>query len=85
MRVKVERIDGHLAPICAGMSRMDLAFDANTALLTMTCSSCGRQTLRRLVEGDAFKVNHRKRCRLEATMRQLKAHPELGRPVVIVL
>ena len=87
MRVTVERIDGHLASICAGSSRMDLEFDPGTGLLTMACPFCGRRTLRYLVEGDAFEVNHRKSCRLERTMRRLKAHPERGRhgPVVIVL
>jgi len=86
MRVKVDRIDGHLVPICAGMSRMDLAFDANTGVLTMACPFCGKRTLRYLVEGDEFKVNHRRTCRLEQIMRRIKAHPELaGPPVVIIL
>ena len=86
MRVTVERIDGHLAPICAGASRMHVGFDPDTVLLTMTCPFCGKRTLRNLVEGDAFEVNHRRSCRLEQIMRRLKAHPELaGPPVVIVL
>ena len=86
MRVKVDRIDGHLVPICAGMSRMDLAFDANTGVLTMACPFCGKRTLRLVVEGDSFEVRHRKNCRLEATMRRMKAHPEQVAhcPVVIV-
>jgi len=68
------------------MSRMDLAFDANTGVLTMACPFCGKRTLRYLVEGDEFEVNHRRTCRLEQIMRRIKAHPELaGPPVVIVL
>ncbi len=86
MKVTVERIDGHLVPVCAGASRMHVAFDPDTVLLTMTCPYCGKRTLRYLVEGDAFEVNHRKRCRLERAMRRIKAHPELaGPPVVIIL
>ena len=64
---------------------MHLEFDPDTVLLTLVCPFCGRHTLRYLVAGDEFEVNHRKNCRLERTMRQLKAHPELaGPPVVIV-
>ncbi len=87
MRLTVERIDGRLVPVCAGMSWMHLQYDSDTALLTMTCPFCGKRTLRYLVEGDEFEVNHRKNRRLEATMRRLKAHPELVAhgPVVIVL
>ena len=66
---------------------MHLQYDSDTALLTMACPFCGKRTLRYLVEGDAFEVRHRQSCRLEATMRRLKAHPELVAhgPVVIVL
>ena len=65
---------------------MHLAFDPDTGTLTMACPFCGKRTLRLVVEGDAFEVNHRKSCRLERTIRRLKAHPELaGPPVVIVL
>ena len=85
MRVTVERIDGHLAPICAGASRMHVAFDSDTVLLTMTCPYCGKRTLRYLVAGDTFEVNHRKRCRLERAMRRIKTHPELAGPAVVIV
>ena len=86
MKVTVERIDGHFVPVCPGVSQMHVQYDSDTALLTMTCPFCGKRTLRYLVEGDEFEVNHRKRCRLERIMRRLRAHPELaGPPVVIVL
>ena len=89
MRVKVERIDGHLAPICAGASRMHVAFDPDTALLTMTCRFCGTCTLRYLVDGDEFEVNHRNRCRRVRAIRRveahLEAHPELVGPGVVMV
>ena len=59
---------------------MHVAFDPDTVLLTMTCPYCGKRTLRYLVAGDAFEVNHRKNCRLERAMRRIKAHPELAGP-----
>ena len=81
MRATVTKIDGRLVPVCPGLSRMHLAFDPITALLTMTCEFCGRTTLRYLVEGDEFEVNHRKSCRLARAVRRieahLEAHPEL--------
>jgi len=65
---------------------MHVAFDPDTALLTMTCPFCGTCTLRYLVAGDEFEVNHRKNCRLEATMRRLEAHPDLlGQGTVVIV
>ena len=85
MRVTVERIDGRLVPVCAGVSWMHLQYDSDTALLTMACPFCGKRTLRLLVEGDEFEVNHRKHCRLERAMRRIKAHPELAGPAVVIV
>ena len=64
---------------------MHVQYDSDTVLLTMTCPYCGKRTLRYLVEGDAFEVRHRQSCRLEATMRRLKAHPELAGPAVVIV
>ena len=80
MRVKVERIGGHLVPVCPGASRMHVAFDHVTALLTLTCLFCGERTLRFLVVCDEFEVRHRKRCRLREIRSVgvgLEAHPVL--------
>ena len=88
MTVTVARIGGLLVPECPGASRMDLEFDPYTALLTMSCPFCGKQTLRYLVEGDVFKVNHRRSCRLDRAVRRLvREHPELvgkGTEVIIL-
>ena len=81
MKATVREIDGLLVLECPGSSRMHQEFDHTTALLTMTCSCCGRRTLRYLVEGNEFQVNHRKSCRLARAVRRieahLEAHPEL--------
>ena len=88
MTATVARIDGHLVPECPGGSRMLLAFDPYMALLTMTCPFCGKRTLRYLVEGDSFEVNHRRSCRLDRAVRRfIRKHPELvgvGAEVIVV-
>ena len=76
MRATVTEIDGRLVPECPGASRMHLEFDPITVLLTMTCPFCGKRTLRYLVAGDEFEVNHRKSCRLARTVRRIEAHLE---------
>jgi len=88
MTVTVARIGGRLVPQFPGASRMDLEFDPYTALLTMSCPFCGKQTLRYLAEGDSFEVNHRRSCRLDRAVRRLmEEHPELvgkGTELIIV-
>ena len=56
---------------------MDIEFDPETGVLTMTRPFSGKRTLRYLVEGDEVEGKHRRTCHLTRTMRRLKADPDL--------